>query len=54
MSVTNGAVDDLRTRSRRLIRSGPVPWMLPAIVVLGLFYPIQCSMCCACRSPMRR
>ncbi len=36
--VTIGAAHDPRSRLRRPIRSGPVPWMLPAIVVLGLFY----------------
>ena len=36
--VTIDAAQDPRSRFRRPIRSGPVPWMLPAIVVLGLFY----------------
>jgi multiple sugar transport system permease protein len=36
--VTIGADAPSKSRSRRPILSGPVPWMLPAIAVLGLFY----------------
>jgi multiple sugar transport system permease protein len=36
--MTIGAAAPSKSRSRRPILSGPVPWMLPAIAVLGLFY----------------